>query len=328
MNAELATLLRRWALSMPDGPEFERIQSQLEYFFDELYVEYEPMRGANPDFWERLYQWLRNVADEADQKTLLRLIPHIFFLGPREMECLYKASFQHHVLSWIVEATTTPLNDPRLSEVIEDSITKTWFCPITDSMRINAFYHYNALVGRDFRPDWRSLCQFGDTAKIEAYITSENIERLVLLEDFVGSGSQMFHAVRFAASLPSHLPVLVVPLIMSPRAETIVTILKKRYANIEIRPVLTLSLSTLIKRIASPLEIPLAGPVRALANAVEPQMIAGLNPAALTKWYGAFGFDQSGALLVMHTNCPDNALPMIHHVAPQWNALFPRSLRI
>jgi hypothetical protein len=328
MNSELAALLRRWSLSLPDGPEFMQIESQLGYFFDELYDEYEPTRDANPDFWERLNQWLNNVPAEADKKALLRLVPLVFFLGPREMECLYRTSFRHQVLSWIVEGIASPLHDPNLSQTIEDAISKTWFCPITDSMRINAFYHYNALFGRDFRPDWRSLCQFGDVSKVEDYIASERIERLVLLEDFVGSGSQMFYAVRFAASLPSHLPVLVVPLIMSPRAETIVAVLRKRHANVTIRPVITLSRSTLITRIPSPNEMALAPEVRAIAITCEGQMMDGLSPDKLAKWYGPFGFDQSGALIIMYTNCPDNSLPMLHHDSPRWKALFPRSSRI
>jgi hypothetical protein len=328
MNAELAALLRGWALSMPHGALFEEIQTQLEYLFEELYIEYEPTRGAHLDFWERLNQWLNNVPSEDDKKILLQLIPYIFFLGPREMECLYRASFKHQIFSWLIESITNNLGDPTLPNILDGLIESSWFCPITDSMRINAFYHYNGLVGRDYRPDWRSLAEFGDISRIEAYIARENIERIVLLEDFVGSGSQMFHAVKFAARLPLHLPVLVVPLVISPTADRVVNILTKRYSNVAVRPVLTLSPSSLIKEDPSSSEIQLANSVRLLAKLFEPQMIAGLAPPAAAKWYGPFGFDKSGALIVMHTNCPDNALPLIHHVAPQWRALFPRSSRI
>ena len=55
-------------------------------------------------------------------------------------------------------------------------------------MRINAFYHLNNISGTSYRPDWLSLAKFGDRKAIADFLAAGGIERIVLLEDFVGSG--------------------------------------------------------------------------------------------------------------------------------------------
>jgi hypothetical protein len=74
-------------------------------------------------------------------------------------------------------------------------LKKTWFCPITDSFKINEFVHINNINNSiNYRPDWQSLVELGDTTKVANLILKNNIERIVLLEDFIATGSQAMKA--------------------------------------------------------------------------------------------------------------------------------------
>jgi hypothetical protein len=171
------------------------------------------------------------------------------------------------------------------------------------------------------------LAQFGEAAKIDAFLRAKNIDRIILLEDFVGSGSQIRPAIMFAASLPSNIPVLVVPLIVCPLGIDAMHAWQLAYSNIHYRTVLDLR----------PLDFLTATP-----QADEPGLHVGLRSIALTtftqllggqtldeaKVYGPFGFDETGGLIVLTTNCPDNTLPLIHYSSATWNSLFPRASRV
>ncbi len=92
-----------------------------------------------------------------------------------------------------------------------------WFCPITDSMRINSFLKVNQLIGKshDTRlaipPQvWRFKPRYLSTS------TPTKYARIVLLEDFVGSGTQMESAVKHAAAISADIRVLACPLVTCP----------------------------------------------------------------------------------------------------------------
>lgn len=318
--------LREWIMALPDGPEIEAVNQHVVHLAKELYNEYEPTKGPLPDFWQRLESWLDNV-EEADQKVLFRLLRHLFFIGPKELDTLYRVAFNEHISRWIIDQLGLMLDEPTLDQRLGTALSETWFCPITDSMRINAFYHLNHITGSNLRPDWLSLAELGSSEKISAYVSNPDmrIRRIVLLEDFVGSGSQIEHAVRFAATLPANLPVLCLPLILCPGGVTNMTTWQATYANLTCDAVLRLG----------PLDFITPNPV---PN--EPTVYAEIRPVAVTAFnamqacgphpqlYTPFGFQHTGGLVVLSTNCPDNTLPLIHFNVPTWNALFPRASRL
>jgi hypothetical protein len=67
---------------------------------------------------------------------------------------------------------------------------------------------------------------------------------------------------------------------------------------------------------------------RELINRIHLTVSNGVVPNPFIKPYGPFGFADTGALVVMHSNCPDNTVPIIHHSSDTWDPLFPRSSRI
>ena len=189
-------------------------------------------------------------------------------------------------------------------------------------MRINAFYHLNHISGRDFRPDWRSLRQFGSEDKIRRYLTDQGIDRIVLLEDFIGSGDQMKKAVEFAVTFG--MPVLVVPRVICPIGAQVGPLLSSQNPTVTFSPVISLQEAAFITAVARPNEEPLFDELRLIAI----DMFNGLPADEQVDVYTAFGFRGTGSLVVMYTNCPDNTLPLVHHNSAAWKPLFPRASRL
>lgn len=316
--------LMAWMADANCGQEIQDVNSQISQLEAELFNEYEPTRGLQPLFRDRLHRWIENVADPADQQALLRLVPHLFFIGPREFEVLYRTAFQTTCVTWLIDQLGLSLEDPLAAEKLRQASTECWFCPISDSMRINAFYHLNHLSGRDLRPDWRSLRAFGSEQKIIDHTAKEGIKYVVLLEDFVGTGSQMRDAVEFAAAVFPTLPILVVPLVLCPVGEQTSMQISTRFPNIQITPVLRLHEVALIEPVPNTGESQVVSDVRRIALA----MYGSLAVEDQKSVYSAFGFNETGSLVVLYTNCPDNTLPLVHHQCPSWNALFPRASRL
>lgn len=301
---------------------------RLQHLALHLYGSYEPSQPPAPDFWQRLDKWLNNVApDQAAEKILFNLIPELFYVGTEELKELYRFAYNGPIARWLIEETGLMLDDPKITEKLYQAACETWFCPISDSMRINSFYHVNNLPANwDFRPDWRSMDQFASEEKIRSYCYGR-IKRLVLIEDFVGGGRQMKDAVAFASKFTDILSVLVVPLIICPKGMTTAASLEKTQ-GVRFSPVLSLEQDAFIPRIAT-LGLPeFVYEVLDLANKTYPKVSNNTPPGKNNKPYFPLGWDETGGLIVMCSNTPNNTLPLIHWKSDSWEPLFPRHDRI
>lgn len=325
MNDPILAKINRWAASYEDR-DLDDVVNQIEFLEEKLFYDYEPTKGPHPAFWQRLIYWLDNVEEE-DQKTLLRLVPNLFFVGREEFDTLYRAAYNGPVAKWLIDQIGMDLNDPAPEDRLREAVIKTWFCPITDSMRINAFYHVNQIPSKyDYRPDWRSLNKFGSEEKITNYIQKEGIERIVLLEDFVGSGNQAKKAVEFAAKIG--VPLLFLPLIACQEAIKVGEELKSIYSKVmTFSYVISLGEKAFVKSMPIEGELLIAPKIRNLVFRVHDN-VCGHTVPYTGKPYGPFGYLETGALIIMYSNCPDNTLPIIHHQSNSWKSLFPRSSRV
>ena len=325
MPHTIAQRIRQWARDLP-SPPFLSIESLIEYLTEQLYSQYEPtLSPACPQFSFRLRDWLNSTPDEEDQKLMFQLVPHIFFIGNREYEALYRTAFNNHVAWWLIDQLGLRLDQPDSHERLKAAVHETWFCPITDSMQIAKYCHINNIGGSDIRPDWRTLEAFGSADRVIQYMADNGLRRIVLLEDFVGTGTQMSDAVEFAASLSTHCPILLCPLVICPKGLETGNHLQSSFSHLRFAPVLTLHEADFIAELATPDEELLFTRLRAMVIKLYPQ-VAGSMPKNL---YGPFGYEGTGALVVMHTNCPDNTLPIVHHKSDApWTPLFPRSSRL
>ncbi len=314
----------------PLGRVIQEVNGHVTHLADRLYSEYEPTRGPYPDFWRRLEKWFSNLEREDDQQLFFRLLPQTFFVGPREFESLYRVAFNKQIAVWLIDQLGIALNAVNAADLLKQAVKETWFCPITDSMRINAFYHLNHIEGRDYRPDWRSLYKFGSIDKITKHMSQWGIKRLVLLEDFVGNGGQIQKSVDWASRLPGKIPLLVVPLLLCPCGLTFMQELQQKYAHVRVSPCILLPEAGFIEETPRAGESPLFTGIRRICISATAQMREGLTPDQIetAKGYLPFGWKKTGALIVLYTNCPNNTLPIIFHGSPRWNPLFPRASRV
>ena len=324
MTERLKRLLQSWALSDWSAEE-EAILGlgAVRYLGREVLGDYEPSQFDKFD--DRLDRWLHNVAEEEDQKALFRLLNHLFFVGRPEFESLCRAAFSGNVQRWLVDRLNIDLEDPAASESLQKSLSGTWFCPITDSMRINWFLKVNNLSGMPHRPDWRSLRRFGDRNRIRDFVGAKQIQRLVLLEDFVGSGTQIRKTVSFAAETLSDIALLVLPLIICPDGDCIGRQLDDTYANVTYDPLLVIPSDMFIKAEPVESEPALFQAIRELIVRMGPRLDVRELDAKSRQCHGYKG---TGAVVAMFSNCPNNTLPIVHNESADWRALFPRINRI
>lgn len=339
-----ADLAVRWdGESPPSDPRalsFNETHKLLDFLDREHYHQYIPTAGPEyDDFQTRFALCLDAISGEDDRKLFFRFAPRITFLGRQEFIQLYRSSFSGPITRWIIDETQRDFLDPALYDQLPlEAHRHTWYCPLTDSMPISEFHHANHLGGVDLRPDWRSLAAFADAKLVENFMANQSdaqglpapLRRLVVLEDFVGSGTQMRTsapgqhggALDFAArSLPS-IPILFVPLVICPEglraAEQLATI----HSNLRIAPILVLGEQDMVVTSSDPLFIE----VRKLAQRLHQQVVG--DGAEAPRPYDIFGFANTGATVVLHHNTPANTLPLLQHQSSTWRPLFPRSARI
>src|ERR1700723_402561 len=198
--------------------KYSEILKQLEFLGSGEWRNYLPAHSPDfpKDFITRLALWIGNVEKTNDRRLLLEYAKKLCFFSHEDYLALYHAAFNGPITRWVVEQTNLRFNSPTFSARLQTELYKhTWYCPITDSMDINEFYHVNHISGIEHRPSFATLAMLDPIAgrtnsvlldKLRTFMerpdrrsSSLPLKRLVLLEDFVGSGTQMKSAIRWAA---------------------------------------------------------------------------------------------------------------------------------
>lgn len=299
----------------PDSGSTLRAESisYLEFLIESLFDDYEPSQ-FHP-FKERLIAWLNNLDTTEDQQTLLSLLVDCFFVGRREFESLYRSAFQNIIFQWVSKSYELDPFAQGVEAEFRSIVDRAWVCPISDSLRINAFLKVNGLKSMDKRPDWRSLRELGDEEKIRGYVNKKGIKDLILLEDFTGSGTQSVGAVKFAARLLPDIRILVVPLIACPLGDSELKKIQGKFSNLSYHPALLIPKSEIHS-----FEDYESGN----GTAVDKFLVRMNEKMCLNEAKDAFGFNQTGAKVVLYSNCPNNTLPIFHRESASWVPLFPR----
>jgi len=314
--------------------KYERIESQIDYLTSRLYEDFEITKyPPHLQFPYRLRDWLKNVSDDDTRKTLFELAPRIYFIGRNEYLSLYHTAFNGPIARWLIDQIHIDITQANAQSLIQASLSATWFCAITDSMQISHFYHINQLEGADLRPEWRVLKRFAKKEKIVEYMQKQTppLERIVLLEDFVATGSQIETAVRFALTLRKDppYPVLLCPLVICRSGYERGQQLVAEFPHLSCEPAFVLDDSVFLSKSASAKEDEFFQRLRKVVNNTY-SLVKGTDSKNLSGPFG-FGADQEGGglLLVLYTNCPNNTIPLIHHTSDTpWHPIFPRSSRV
>jgi len=291
----------------------------VKFLAKKQFSNYEP---CELEFFEnRLLQWLNNVDNPKDKKLLLALLLEVFFVGKNEFDSLYRYLFNGEIKRWIIDTQSISLLTKNYNSQIMKAMNKTWYCPLTDSLRINSFLKVTGMKGVKIRPDWVSLLELGDEQKIRDFVSLNKIEHLVLMEDFVGSGTQIKNAVKFAARILPDCHILAAPLIICPKGDQVLKGIAKKHPNVAYRPALTIKKSSMF-----PSEKDCTGKKKHVDARELFERISNRFP--ITKDTGMLGFKHTGAQVVLYSNCPNNTLPIFHHEGKDWAPLFPRVSRI
>lgn len=323
--------INQWKKKAPDGGDYIDLDNEIRHLSEQLFDDYDPCTSET--FLNRLHTWLMNIQSDEDQKILFKLVPHIIFLSRKEFKSLHRSAFQAHVFPWLVSELGIQLNDPKLNEKLNAATKETWFCSVTDSMPIGDFCRINGLEGNTNRHILNSIIKMEHdeaqknpkSSNFQARIVASDCKRLVLLEDFVGTGEQIQSVIQFAAQLDkvsdnpiqsesmTPLPILVIPLICCPDGMTSGKKLTKTHKNVTFSPVITLPEKAFIKRIKNIDEEKIFQDIRSFILNSPPEM-----------QINDFGYGETGGLVVLQTNCPDNTLPLIRANNTHWKPLFPR----
>lgn len=346
---ELREKVRKWDFQHTGSAEaiseYGMILNQLEHHARREWRVYLPAEhfDFNASYMERLATWIGNVTDELDQKLMLQYALYISFISHDDFAALYRTALDREVSSWVVSQIGARL-DSNGGQALNDLLTKevqyhTWFCPVTDSMDINEFYKVNHLEGVAHRPGFATLQMLAEKAKTQDPALAENIihymsnprrsaiapgpelKRLVLLEDFVGTGTQCIEAIRWAAE-KVRKPVLFVPLILCPNGAKALREIEQQFdGQLTVSPVIEIHRRDLLgpERMGQQ-GSPITEAVEALVRRFAKRVNAESAP---------FGFKDTGCSLVTFSNTPNNSIPMIHSRPKdgEWEPLFPRVFR-
>lgn len=327
---QVESAIRTWMYQIePIGTRFRRLEEVWRFYAKHLFAHYEPLATGHseesPLFDERLLSWLGNCESEEEQKALYELVDHLFFVGPREIESLYAAALHRSIVPWLVDHAKLRIDSKEYDALIKRELRKTLICPVTDSLRINAFHHVCKIGHRDLRPDLRTLIELGDDQKIEKFLVSEKISRIVLLEDFVGTGNQVKKSI-VRAALRLKRPILFVPLLICPEGKALFERLSAKQSMLSFAPVICLPDSIFVTEVPLDGEPAYFSTLRQVATSTKDRVI-GPKPNARAKALSPFGYAKTGGLVVTHTNSPNNTLLLLHRSSKTWQALFPRSKR-
>lgn len=295
-------------------------------------------------FEERFHRWLKNPnLAPAQQRDLFEFAYRIAFFSFDDFTAMFQSAFSGPISRWCMSQAGLRLDQlDWQARLDEERFNKTWFCPVTDSLLISVFHHVNGIEGKDRKPAFRELMHFGDETedsqknKIHKHIRAKGYARIILLEDFVGTGSQSLKTIEWTVRT-LRLPVLFCPMIIASEGADKFRALKAKLdletngnpplPDFAFEPILELDRDCFVHHVETDQES-LFGRIRSLAEEIHVR----LSEAQKHCKDGPLGYwnedsPQKGAAVVMFSNTPNNSLPLIHHGADQWSPLFPRVAR-
>lgn len=322
--------IARWARSEDRAIDYLALKVRLDFLGDVLFKDFEPTRAKGPDFADRLVAWLDSTGNEVDQQLMFELAGELYFIGAMEMELLYQDVLHGPIAWWLIDTFGLELTSSSLADDVDAALARSWFCPVTDSMQIARFHHINNVSGKNLRPDWHTLATLGDPQRIVGYMAREGLERLVLIEDFVGSGNQVARALQFLRTGLPDLKTLLAPLVICPSGLENLRNLVDEIGNghVTLRPMVVLPADCILSPEPVAGESPRREVMRELLERLRPNVGAEV-PNDRDAREELYGYGLTGALAVPYANCPNNVPPMVHHHSDSsaWKPLFPRTVR-
>lgn len=341
-HRHLSDFVKQWSLenrvpigSTPDSDEtFEDILRQIEFMIEHAYSRYVPAMYSHhaPVFQDRMVAWMQNTGlSVEDQIAFFQLVLRFAYFSFDDFLSLYRTAYSNPISRWVWEDAGLKMGMLDFSAKLEEERSKhTWYASLTDSLIISEFYHANSITGVKCRPNFLTLKELGNPAQIKNYTDAHGFRRIVLLEDFVGSGSQGLDIVKWALA-NSDLPILFCSMLICPdglkRFSDLAAISSGR---LKVDPVVKLGDSVFLSSFDKSDD--LMQYVSDLTARVHPNVAgtcAAGEPPYTPHGYHLPGDTHTGATVVMFSNTPDNTMPLVHFNSEnsEWVPVFPRVSR-
>jgi hypothetical protein len=295
---------------------------RIKFLSERVITKYAPVR-VGWDFGTQVENWGDSILEPIEKYQLMKSLKFFTFLNQEQYEALYEEAFTNQIIHWVIDVSKINPLAASFENDINTAINETCFCALTDSMDISGFCKTNHLNQDDkpiMRKDW-------DTGKkCLDFISTNHYSRMVILEDFVGTGDQSLLAMDILSEVPN-FSILFAPLAACPQA-----ILRIReyldvnhLVNIDVSPVYELPWDFILDQnrpcgANSPHD--LLNELMILAYSYELRVKGSYGQ----HYPGALGYKSTGALFAKYNNCPDNTLPLYnyHGTGTNWQPLFPR----
>jgi len=309
------------------------LRSRIECYAEKLMDSYDPAPMWN--FQLYLLNWLDNVETMEEKFLLLNSLSYFVFFNREQCNALYLEALHGPIFKWLIDINDLNILDENIDEILSEKIETTFISAATDSTDISTMHH---ICGFPMKRTyiWHSFINPTDdedeiNRKIDSYkndLHEWKYEQIVVLEDFVGSGTQSIEVIDFLGKFPEW-KILFIPLVICPQGDIAITehLYTKEYNHISYEPISKL-----------PWELILADDRLPDSNKL-PDLLNKLKEYARNNYTkvigteiggseGYLGYKKTGALFAKYTNCPDNTLPLYNEKENKnWNPLFPRSAR-
>ena len=329
---EFRALLATWCQSTQSlSDDIIEIRSLTDFLEQVLYKEYEPVRvGAQGEFGVRLAEWIGSATRDSERRALYLLLGRLVFLERDQMAAGYRTAYSRNIASWLMEIEGLSFFDKDTESRLNHAVEDTAFTEITDSFGLGNFLRWNNIPARGVRFTWEQHLRPWDSGaflrKVMCSDTGVLRKKLVLLEDFVGSGNQMKSAVQLACSLTDVEHVLLCPIVICPDGGDCARKLVKKYSKLSYSPVMELPKEAFIAKAAAPGEHKHHALIRRALLSLHP-LVKG-SPGSWDQETSPFGYMDTGAIFCKFDNCPDNSVPVLHHRSDLgWRPLFSRTAR-
>jgi hypothetical protein len=316
MHKDVQEAISDWVLRGGASLDIVADFALIDYLSSALYKQFLPAT-AHLDFGLRLRDWLANHPIEQRRQTMLKLVPFLAFYGAAEMNLLRREGVLAALPRFLTDSFVLDLTTDSLGDEVSSLLSQTLFIGLTKSSGLYEFCKVNG-IAQSINLHADTMAASGITPREKQFVGS--FKSLVLVEDFVGTGSQSGPVVEFICNEFSEMPILCMPLICCPSGFASGQQLCANYSNLTFAPVLSLASSGFVKPGALLGEVPIASEMRDLIVSLSAE-VAGYAEISVAP----FGFEDTGALAILYNNCPDNVLELIHlDGAGAWAPLFPR----
>jgi len=311
----------------------EKLKLKIECYAEKLMDKYDPV--SLWDFQLYLIKWLDNVETIDEKFLLLNSLYFFTFFNREQCNTLYLEALRGPILKWLIDIKNLNILDKNIDDILSEKIEPTFVSTVTDSTNISTIRHiWDLPINQTYT--WHSFIDSDDNEEeknnkinfCKKYLNDWKYEQIVVLEDFVGSGTQSIKVIDFLGNF-TEWKILFIPLVICPQGDIAISeqLRVNNYNHISYEPISKLPWELILadERLPESNRWPdLLFELKEYAKNNYTKVIGKDNSDS--RWY--LGFKNIGALFAKYTNCPDCTLPLYYEKENiNWKPLFPRSAR-